>query len=210
VQHLLGARRQARDERVAPPAALREAARELGAAQVREQRPLANDERRLREHRRALRLLADDLADPLPPAGEPRRELARAELRVRRLPLERRVDRGRAVALAGPPHEGVDVDVLVLQRVHHLVAERDVGGRRVGALHDVQRLRARLVVADDLLLVHPRQQRRQVDRVGEEPEPLVGDCHRGHVAPRGGVGELAVEELAHLAPPSGPRSSAAP
>jgi len=198
VQHLLGGLRQPPDHRVGV-AGERRGARQLGAAQVREQQALAHHERRLGQLGGAVGVVADELAHALPPAGHARPEVgAAAELRPRRLPLERGLRGGGAVGLAARAQQRVEVAVLVLQRVHQLVTQRGRRGRRVHALHHVERLRARVVVAGHLLAEQPGEERAVVGRVGNGAEALVGHPLRRDVLARPRLVEHAGDEGAHL------------
>jgi hypothetical protein len=200
VQHLLGGLRQPPDHRVGV-AGERRGARQLGAAQVREQQALAHHERRLGQLGGAVGVVADELAHALPPARHARGQVgAAAELRPRRLPLERGLRGRRAVGLPAHAQQRVEVAVLVLQRVHQLVPEREGGGRAVHALHHVQRLGTRVVVAGHLGAEQPPEQGAQVERVGDGAEPAVRGREAGQLLARPRVVEHPRDEGAHLLP----------
>jgi hypothetical protein len=179
---------------------------ELGAAQIGEDHDLLHQQRCLGEARHGSVLVADLVADHLPAAGKAGGEVRLAadghhHVLVGRLPLDHRGDRRLPVVVAREVFERVEVEVLILQRVHQLVRDGDPGdGVIVAALHHVQRLALGVVEPDDLfgeeVQVHPLE----IHLIGEHPEALVGALLAGQLALDGRVPQLLLQVGADLLP----------
>ena len=92
----------------------------------------------------------------------------------------------------------IEVQMLILQRVDHLVPQRRDRSCRIDAVDEVERLGARIVVAADLIVEHAASERREVERVGDEPEPSVDRLARGELGARVGRRERGGHEVADV------------
>src|ERR1051326_1857314 len=81
--------------------------------------------------------------------------------------------------------------------MHQLVHDRDPGIFLGRAVHDVQNLRLRIVIADDLLGEHAHEQIGDVQRVGQQAEQLVDRLLIGYLLLRLGLAQLLDEEIAN-------------
>ena len=129
MHQLLGRNRQAVERQLARAPRF-EPADEIRAVDVRKQQSFLNHHRRRREDRLVLLRFANRRAHDLPAAGKLRGEVARAaghdeDLLVRRLALDHRLHRGRSIVVARDMLERIEIDVLILKRMHQLVHDRD-------------------------------------------------------------------------------------
>ena len=92
---------------------------------------------------------------------------------VHRLAFDHRLHRRLAIVVADEVLERVQVDVLILERVHELVHDGDPDILLRGAVDDVEELRLGVVVADDLLGEDLHEELAQLERVRQESEQLV-------------------------------------
>src|SRR5207247_4329957 len=89
-------------------------------------------------------------------------------LRERRLPLEDRLRRAATIVLPLELHQGVEVQVLILQRVHEFVRDHEAGLTGIDVGRNVERIRVGVEVPGDLLGEEIDHGAAQVERVGDE------------------------------------------
>jgi hypothetical protein len=96
--------------------------------------------------------------------------------RERRVTLEHCLGRGRTIAITLRGHQGIEREVLVLQRVHQLVREDQAKLGAVPAFDTIQRARFRIVVSRDLLPVEIEQQLLEIQGLGQSPNRRYAAC----------------------------------
>jgi len=200
VQDLLGRDRHALAVGLLARVLPLEPAHELGPAQIGEEQALAQPQRRLGEDLHLL-LLLGERPPQLPEIREALELLLRhqdEDLRQRRLALEDGLRRRAAVVLPLELDEGIEVEVLVLERVHQLVRddEPDLQGIDVGG--DIERVRVGIVIAGDLLGQQVHHRAPQVERIRDEAEEPVGGLGAGEFGGREVAVELVDDVVAHL------------
>ncbi len=184
-----------------PGTLLLEAAHELGAVQVREDQLLLEDEWRARKDRHRCGLLTDQLPYTVPAAGQACHEVV-ADHRLHRFQRRLTLDHGLRshLPVAVPLHalEGVEIEILILERVHELVIQ---DGRRLiarGTLDNVEHLGARVVIADDLLLEEIDQERLQVHGRRDQTESHVENLQATELVLGALLANAAHEKVAHV------------
>jgi hypothetical protein len=160
--------------------------------------------RRGTEDRGSLRF-PDHLAHALLAAGHARGDVylgAAAErpyhLFVGRLALDHRLGGQDAIVVARLSLQRVEIDVLILKRVHQLVVDRDRDDLVGRAIHDVEHFRLRIVDAEDLLGEQIDEELSHVHGIGNQPEHLVRDLLAGELALGRGILELREHEGTNL------------
>ncbi len=114
--------------------------------------------------------------------------------------FEHRLDRGLLVRAGLDPHQRIEREVLVLQRVHQLVREHKAQRGRVGSDDAVQRRRLRIVESRHLLGIEIEEQPLQVERIGDEAEEAIHRLDPFLPCRREVLLQLAQEENSHLLP----------
>src|SRR5882762_3928702 len=175
VQDLLGGDRHEDPIGLLPGVLVVEPAHEFGAAQVREDQALAQPQRCAPEHLHLILLRAQGRSQ-VPEVGQAFELLLRHEdqdLRQCRLPLEDRLRRRAAIVLALELHQGVEVQVLVLQRVHQLVGDHETRLAGIDVGRDIQGVRVGVEVSRNLLRQEIDHRAAQVERIGNQTEQPV-------------------------------------
>src|SRR5204862_5684708 len=197
-QDLLGGDRHEDAVGLLPGVLVVEPAHELGAPQVREDQALAQPQRRAPEHLHLI-LLAAARRPQLPEVEQAFDLLLRHEhldLGERRLSFEDRLRRAATIVLALQLHQRVEVQVLVLQRVHQLVRDHETGLARIDVGGDVERVRVGIEVPRYLLGQEVDHGAAQVERIGDQAEQPV----RGLRALELGGREVVVELVDDVVP----------
>src|SRR5438477_2620835 len=200
VQDLLGGDRHEDAVGLLPGVLVVEPAHELGAPQVREDQALAQPQRRAPEHLHLI-LLAAERRPQLPEVGQAFDLLLRHEhqdLGERRLSFEDRLRRAATIVLALQLHQRVEVQVLVLQRVHQLVRDHQTRLAGIDVGRDVERVRVGIEIARHLLGQEVDHGAAQVERIGDQTEQPIRSLRAGELGGREVVIELVDDVVANL------------
>src|SRR2546422_3175298 len=120
------------------------------------------------------------------------------DLGQRRLPLENRLRRAAPIVLTLELHQRVEVQVLVLQRVHQLVRDHETGLARIDVGGDVERVRVGIEVPRYLLGQEVDHGAAQVERIGDQAEQPVRGLRALELGGREVVVELADDVVPNL------------